>query len=82
MAKAVYEDENTYIVNLAKKCPVAEAVVRNAQAELSLFSKLTETAANVYIQDLANLVAIRENLTGYEFYPMYVMDLSTVHYVQ
>ena len=32
LAKAVYEDENTYIVNLAKKCSVAEAVVRNAQA--------------------------------------------------
>lgn len=45
LAKAVYEDENTYIVNLAKKCPVAEAVVRNAQAELSLFSKLTELTA-------------------------------------
>ena len=43
--------------------------------------QLTETAANVYIQDLANLVAIRENLTGYEFYPMYVMDMSTVRYV-
>ena len=43
--------------------------------------QLTETAANVYIQDLANLVAIRQNLTGYEFYPMYVMDMSTVRYV-
>ena len=43
--------------------------------------QLTETAANVYIQDLANLVAIRENLTGYEFYPMYVMDMATVRYV-
>ena len=43
--------------------------------------QLTETAANVYIQDLANLVAIRENLTGYQFYPMYVMDMSTVRYV-
>jgi peptide/nickel transport system substrate-binding protein len=43
---------------------------------------LTETAANVYLQDLADLVAIRSNLDGYRFYPIYVMDLSTVHYVQ
>lgn len=43
---------------------------------------LTETAANVYIQDLAEFVAISKNLTGYQFYPMYVMDMSTIHYVK
>ena len=43
---------------------------------------LTEQAANVYIQDMADLVAIKNNLTGYQFYPLYVMDMSTVHYVQ
>ena len=41
---------------------------------------LTENAANVYIQDLADLVAVRKGLTGLEFYPIYVLDLSTVHY--
>lgn len=43
---------------------------------------LTETAANVYIQDLADFVAMRSDLAGLEFYPMYVLDLSTVHYVK
>ena len=43
---------------------------------------LTETAANVYIQDLADFVLIKSDLDGYQFYPLYVMDLSTVHYVQ
>ena len=43
---------------------------------------LTENAANVYIQDLADLVALRSNLDGLNFYPIYVLDLSTVHYVQ
>jgi peptide/nickel transport system substrate-binding protein len=43
---------------------------------------LTEHAANVYIQDLADLVAIKKNLTGYHFYPIYVMDFSTVHYTK
>lgn len=41
---------------------------------------LTENAANVYIQDLADLVAVRKGLTGLEFYPIYVLDLSTVRY--
>ena len=53
----------------------------NAKTNEECEKILTEEAANVYIQDLANLVAIRENLTGYEFYPMYVMDMSTVRYV-
>ena len=41
---------------------------------------LTANAANVYIQDLADLVAVRKGLEGLEFYPIYVMDLSTVRY--
>ena len=45
-------------------------------------TRLTENAANVYIQDLADLVALRSNLDGLNFYPIYVLDLSTVHYVQ
>ena len=41
---------------------------------------LTEQAANLYIQDLCDLVAIKSTLSGYEFYPLYAMDLSTVYY--
>ena len=41
---------------------------------------LTEHAANVYIQDLADMVAIRTGLEVLNFYPIYVLDLSTVHY--
>lgn len=43
---------------------------------------LTENAANVYIQDLADLVAMREGLEGLRFYPIYVLDLSTVQYTK
>ncbi len=39
---------------------------------------LTETAANLYIQDLCDLVAMRQEMTGLNFYPTFVMDLSTV----
>jgi len=41
---------------------------------------LTEQAANLYIQDLCDLVAIKSTLEGYEFYPLYAMDLSTIRY--
>lgn len=29
-----------------------------------------------------DLVAMRQNLAGLEFYPIYVLDLSTVHFVK
>ena len=42
---------------------------------------LTETAANLYIQDLCDLVAMRHDMTGLQFYPTFVLDLSTVSWV-
>lgn len=42
---------------------------------------MTEQAANVYIQDLADMVVINKNLTGFQFYPLYVLDLSDIAYV-
>lgn len=41
---------------------------------------LADTAANLYLQDLADLVAIRKDLTGLRFYPIYAQDLSTLAY--
>ncbi len=43
---------------------------------------LASTAANVYIQDLCDLVAMRQDLGGLKFYPIYVLDLSTVYLTQ
>lgn len=40
---------------------------------------LSEEAASVYIQDMANLVAVNKNYGGYEFYPLYVLDMSKVY---
>ena len=54
----------------AEQTEIYKAMLRN----------LTENAANAYIQDLADLVAVRKGLTGLEFYPIYVLDLSTVRY--
>lgn len=41
---------------------------------------LSETAANVYTQDLADFVAINPALEGFTFYPLYVIDMSLLHY--
>ena len=43
---------------------------------------LTEEAASVYLQDVASFVVLQKNVTGYRFYPLYVMDLSTIARVQ
>ncbi|MCI9609165.1 MAG: ABC transporter substrate-binding protein [Oscillibacter sp.] len=43
-------------------------------------ANLTKNAANVYIQDLADLVAVRKGLEGVRFYPIYVLDLSGIRY--
>ena len=43
---------------------------------------LTENAANVYIQDLADLIAVRKGLEGVRFYPIYVLDLAGISYVK
>jgi peptide/nickel transport system substrate-binding protein len=50
------------------------------RAYLEMEGILANDAANVYIQDLVDFVAMRKGLTGYHFYPIYVMDMSTVHY--
>ncbi len=39
---------------------------------------LSEDAANVYIQDLPELVAYNKKFTGYEFYPLYVQDVTKI----
>ena len=43
---------------------------------------LAKKAANVYIQDLANLVAVSDKFGGYTFYPLYVQDMSTMYAVE
>lgn len=40
---------------------------------------LTEEAANVYIQDLPEFVALNKKYAGYEFYPLYVQDISKIY---
>lgn len=41
LCRAVYEDENPYVIAAAKKSPMPQVLERNARAELSLLSRLT-----------------------------------------
>lgn len=41
---------------------------------------LARQAASAYIQDLCDMVAMKKGLTGFEFYPMYVLDFSKLHW--
>ena len=43
---------------------------------------LAEHADNVYIQDLPCLVALNKKYAGYEFYPLYVQDISKLYIVE
>lgn len=66
VAAAMAETDDEKQVELYKQC---EAI-------------LTEQAANVYIQDLANMVAISDGFDGFEFYPLYVLDMATMYAVE
>jgi len=43
---------------------------------------LAQDAVNVYIQDLPQLVAVNKKFAGYEFYPVYVQDISKMYIVE
>ena len=53
-------------------------------AQTELFKRcleiLSEDAANVYTQDLADFVAVHPGLKGFEFYPLYVIDMSKLYF--
>lgn len=64
----------------------AQAVVTvDDEEQTALFKRcleiLSESAANVYTQDLADFVAIHPELEGFRFYPLYVIDMSTLSWV-
>ena len=47
-----------------------------------LQKNLAENAANIYIQDMAEFVALSDKYEGYVFYPMYVQDLAKIRLKQ
>ncbi len=65
-AKAIAEADDNKATDLYKEC---EWILAN-------------NAANVYVQDLAEFVALNKKYTGYEFYPIYVMDIAKLKPVE
>lgn len=43
---------------------------------------LTEDAASVYLQDMANFVGLNKKYSGYKFYPLYVQDMASIYMVE
>lgn len=43
---------------------------------------LSDDAASVYIQDPAVMIAVKNGIAGYHFYPLYVQDMSSVYYTK
>lgn len=67
--------------NTAYDEAISHAIASTDDAEKTAYYKegqriLSEDAANVYIQDLPEFVAINKKYTGYEFYPLYVQDVA------
>lgn len=58
----------------------------NEDEQIALYKQLqvilAEQAANIYLQDPCDMVAMRSDLTGYVFYPIYILDLSKVHFAE
>ncbi len=81
-------DSSKNMINYAN--PEYDEVMKKAQqtvddAEKTKLYKqaleiLADTAANVYIQDMADFVAVKKGLEGFTFYPIYVMDMSTLYW--
>lgn len=65
----------------------AKAMLETEEEAKTAFYKeclliLAEDAANVYIQDLPEFVAYNKKYAGYEFYPLYVQDISKLYLVE
>lgn len=70
-----------YDASFAKAMGTADDAVRTA-AFLECERFLTQDAANIYIQDLPEFVALNKKYTGYQFYPIYVLDVSLIQPVE
>ena len=66
-----------YDETLAKALAAADDEEQTALYR-ELEKNLTENAANVYLQDMADLIAVRKGLTGLTFYPIYVLDVAAL----
>ena len=65
----------------------AQAVsARSDEEQVRLYKQLqeilTRDAASLFIRDLTDVIAMKSNLHGFEMYPLYALDLSTLYYAE
>ncbi|MBO6016002.1 MAG: ABC transporter substrate-binding protein, partial [Lachnospiraceae bacterium] len=65
------------LINALKTADDAEKTKYYKQCETILANE----AANVYIQDLPEFVALNKKYAGYQFYPLYVQDFAKLYVV-
>ena len=89
MFRYVSTDPKNFInyANTEYDAVYAKAIaITNDEEKIAHYKQLQEIlakdAASVFIQAPANIVAVNQKLKGYQFYPVYVQDLSTVYYEQ
>lgn len=85
LARFVSDAKNNFVNfnSAAYDAAYAKALASNETDQVKYFKEceniLTEEAANVYIQDMANLVALNKKYGGYQFYPLYVLDAAALY---
>ncbi len=62
--------------SLYKKLFVTPSDEGRTQIYKELQKNLADNAANIYIQDMAEFVALSDKFEGYTFYPLYVQDFA------
>jgi peptide/nickel transport system substrate-binding protein len=77
-------DNFTNYANPAYDAAFENAIASSDDAEKTAYYKeclriLATSAANVYIQDLPEFVALNRRFGGYEFYPLYVQDMAKIY---
>ena len=69
---------NSEYDSLYEKVYTSSSEEERIQIYKDLQKNLADNAANVYIQDMAEFVALSDKYEGYVFYPLYVQDLARI----
>lgn len=84
LSRAVYEDENIYITNIAWKNDIKKSIIDNVQAELALFSELTELNPEELCESLnydGYIPSFENNKVDFlETYAKRAQNISTIGY--
>lgn len=79
LCRAVYADENRYIIDTAQKKPIPAPLLRNAKAELSLFSELSACSAEELCEGIGYTGAVPQFASEYvDFTKTYSERLANI----